>query len=58
MKYFVIIDEEIGGESGMQVFVKSPEFKALNIGISLDEGTPYPASEWIVFHGEKVLWRK
>lgn len=31
-------DEEIGGHKGMELFVKRPEFKALNVGFALDEG--------------------
>lgn len=31
-------DEEIGGQKGMETFVKHPEFNKLNIGFALDEG--------------------
>lgn len=31
-------DEEIGGHKGMELFVKTPEFAALNVGFALDEG--------------------
>ncbi|KAG5459679.1 MAG: hypothetical protein BJ554DRAFT_8371 [Olpidium bornovanus] len=31
-------DEEIGGHHGMQEFLKTPEFRALNVGFALDEG--------------------
>ncbi|KAM9132919.1 aminoacylase-1 isoform 1-T2 [Pangshura tecta] len=31
-------DEEIGGCKGMELFVKRPEFQALNVGFALDEG--------------------
>lgn len=31
-------DEEIGGQQGMETFVKHPEFQKLNIGFALDEG--------------------
>jgi acetylornithine deacetylase/succinyl-diaminopimelate desuccinylase-like protein len=31
-------DEEIGGHDGMEKFIKTPEFRALNIGFLLDEG--------------------
>ncbi len=32
-------DEEIGGARGMKKLIKLDEFKALNIGFVLDEGT-------------------
>lgn len=31
-------DEEIGGQQGMETFVKHQEFQKLNIGFALDEG--------------------
>ena len=31
-------DEEIGGTNGMNKFIKTQEFKDLNIGLALDEG--------------------
>lgn len=31
-------DEEVGGHKGMEMFVKRPEFKALNVGFAMDEG--------------------
>lgn len=31
-------DEEIGGQQGMELFVKRPEFQALRAGFALDEG--------------------
>lgn len=38
--YFSLLfpDEEIGGQQGMETFVKHPEFQKLNIGFALDEG--------------------
>ena len=35
----VFVDEEIGGKLGMKLFIKTENFKALNVGFSLDEGT-------------------
>lgn len=35
---FAVPDEEIGGFKGTKEFVKSPEFKKLNIGFIIDEG--------------------
>lgn len=31
-------DEEIGGATGLAAFLKTQEFKDLNIGVALDEG--------------------
>lgn len=35
---FRLADEEVGGEKGMETFVRHPEFQKLNIGFALDEG--------------------
>ncbi|NXJ32114.1 ACY1 protein, partial [Ciconia maguari] len=32
-------DEEMGGHKGMEMFVQRPEFRALNVGFALDEGS-------------------
>lgn len=32
------VDEEIGGGTGMKQFVKTDDFKAMNLGFALDEG--------------------
>lgn len=38
--YVVFVpDEEVGGKRGMEGFVKTNEFKAMNIGFELDEGS-------------------
>lgn len=34
----LFLDEEIGGQQGMETFVKHSEFQKLNIGFALDEG--------------------
>jgi len=49
-------DEETGGAFGMQLFVESPEFKALNVGFALDEGIANPNDEYTVFYGERGVW--
>jgi len=52
-------DEEIGGFDGMQKFVKTPEFKAMNVGFSLDEGLAGPDDEIPLYYGERnVFWVK
>ncbi|XP_071485723.1 aminoacylase-1-like [Diadema antillarum] len=49
-------DEEIGGFLGMQLFVKTPEFKALNMGFGLDEGLANPTDKFTLFYGERATW--
>ncbi|XP_031625542.1 aminoacylase-1-like isoform X2 [Contarinia nasturtii] len=46
-------DEEIGSEFGMKAFVKSNEFKALNVGFVLDESCAYPLNKVLVFYAER-----
>ena len=53
-----ISDEEIGGDNGMRVFVNTKEFKALNIGFSIDEGIASPTEEFFLFYEERAIWRK
>ncbi|KAJ8258323.1 hypothetical protein COCON_G00173350 [Conger conger] len=49
-------DEEVGGHKGMEMFVKHPEFQALNIGFALDEGLANPREPFTVFYGERCPW--
>ncbi|CAG8660457.1 44459_t:CDS:2 [Gigaspora margarita] len=49
-------DEEIGGEDGMKLFVKSNDFKKLNVGFVLDEGIANPNDALRVFYGERTCW--
>uniref|UniRef100_A0A8D3ECM9 N-acyl-aliphatic-L-amino acid amidohydrolase n=1 Tax=Scophthalmus maximus TaxID=52904 RepID=A0A8D3ECM9_SCOMX len=49
-------DEEVGGNKGMETFVKHPEFKKLNIGFALDEGLANPGEAFTVFYGERNPW--
>uniref|UniRef100_A0A670YS77 Aminoacylase 1 n=1 Tax=Pseudonaja textilis TaxID=8673 RepID=A0A670YS77_PSETE len=51
-------DEEVGGHKGMELFVKTPEFAALNVGFALDEGLANPTDTFTVFYGEKCPWCK
>ncbi|KAI9582296.1 hypothetical protein GQX74_015419 [Glossina fuscipes] len=41
-------DEEIGGHLGMEAFVKTDDFKKLNIGFSLDEGLASETEKFIL----------
>ncbi|XP_075235682.1 aminoacylase-1-like isoform X2 [Lycorma delicatula] len=49
-------DEEIGGADGMGEFVKSEEFRSLNVGCALDEGMASPGEEFVLFNGERSIW--
>lgn len=42
----------------MKKFVHTPDFKALNVGFALDEGMASPNEEFIIFNGERSIWRK
>lgn len=42
----------------MEKFVLTEEFKALNLGFALDEGMASPTEEFIIFNGERSIWRK
>jgi len=53
-----IIDEEIGGILGMAQFVKTDEFRSLNIGFTLDEGLATIDDVIPLFYGEKTIWRQ
>jgi len=49
-------DEEIGGATGLAAFLKTQEFKDLNIGCALDEGMASPTDVYTVYYGERVPW--
>ena len=49
-------DEEVGGDKGMVLFVKTEDFKMLNVGFALDEGLANPTSSYTVFYGERSPW--
>lgn len=53
----MIIDEEIGGVDGMETFVHTDDFRSLNIGFSLDEGMASPTQDYVLFYGERNIWR-
>ncbi|XP_056638469.1 aminoacylase-1-like isoform X1 [Diorhabda sublineata] len=50
-------DEETGGVDGMKAFIKTNDFKNLNIGFALDEGMASPNNEYPVFYAERVIWQ-
>jgi aminoacylase len=47
-------DEEVGGLDAAAHFVKSNEFKSMNIGIALDEGLANPENAYSIFYGERA----
>lgn len=51
-------DEEIGGVLGMQEFIKTKEFRAMNVGFSLDEGNASPTDTYLIYYAERAMWRK
>lgn len=50
-------DEEIGGIPGMKAFVRTDEFRALNVGFALDEGLASATDEFPVYYAERSIWR-
>ena len=55
------LDEEVGGGKGMEQFVKTEEFRSLNVGVDIDEGFPQPEGSENILHityAEKVAWRE
>ena len=53
-----LLDEELGGTKGMKEFVKSNEFRKMNVGFGLDEGITSPDESFVVAYGERAIWRK
>lgn len=49
-------DEEVGGKEGMATFVQSSAFKALNIGVALDEGLPRNDAQFNCYYSERLTW--
>jgi len=52
-----IEDEEIGGILGMAHFVKTNEFRSMNIGFTLDEGSASIDDVIPLYYGERTIWR-
>lgn len=50
-------DEELSGALGMEKFVETEDFKALNVGFALDEGIANPTRHFNVFYGERSVWK-
>lgn len=49
-------DEEVGGHTGMELWVLTDHFKSLNVGLVLDEGLPHLGNAYTVFYGERAPW--
>ncbi|KAI8929045.1 hypothetical protein BC831DRAFT_32639 [Entophlyctis helioformis] len=49
-------DEEIGGHDGMKLWVKTEDFRSLNIGFALDEGLANNDDCYKVYYGERAPW--
>lgn len=49
-------DEEIGGHDGAEAFVRSEEFRGLNVGVVMDEGLASEGEEYRVFYAERSAW--
>lgn len=56
--FLILSDEEIGGNDGMEKFVHCEEFRDLNVGFALDEGMASKGDHFILFPGERSIWRK
>lgn len=50
-------DEEMGSADGMKAFVETEEFRALNVGFALDEGSATESETFSVFYAERSVWR-
>ena len=42
----------------MAKFVNTSDFLELNVGFALDEGTAEPTDQFLLFYGERSIWRK
>jgi len=47
-------DEELGGVLGMGQFVKTEQFRKMNVGVCLDEGLASPNEIYTVFYGQRA----
>jgi aminoacylase len=50
-------DEEVGGYKGMKEFVRTPEFKSLNVGFAMDEGIASEDEAFNLYYGERAIWQ-
>jgi N-acyl-L-amino-acid amidohydrolase len=52
----IVPDEEVYTPDGMEGFVKTPDFSALNVGAALDEGFLSEDNDFHLFYGERASW--
>ncbi|XP_037805519.1 aminoacylase-1-like [Lucilia sericata] len=50
-------DEEIGGVYGMETFSKTQEFRDLNVGFALDEGSATDNDKFVAHYAERSIWQ-
>ncbi|XP_041971985.1 aminoacylase-1-like [Aricia agestis] len=53
----VMPDEEVGGDRGMRAFIKTDEFKSLNVGFVMDEGLASPDDTLYATYVDKRPWQ-
>jgi acetylornithine deacetylase/succinyl-diaminopimelate desuccinylase-like protein len=49
-------DEEIGGYTGLEPFLKCKEFQEMNVGFALDEGQASPNEKFCLYYAERMVW--
>ncbi|XP_065365578.1 aminoacylase-1-like [Calliphora vicina] len=50
-------DEETSGEYGMYKFSRSKDFRDLNVGFALDEGSAADNDEFVAYYAERSIWQ-
>ncbi|XP_045485702.1 aminoacylase-1A [Pieris rapae] len=53
----VLPDEEVGGFRGIKAFIKSGDFKRLNVGFVLDEGLTSPDNTYLATYMDRRPWQ-
>ncbi|XP_059223911.1 aminoacylase-1 isoform X2 [Stomoxys calcitrans] len=49
-------DEEVGGMANLEEFLKTEEFRKLNVGFALDEGIATEDEKFVAFYAERSIW--
>lgn len=50
-------NEEIGGIGGLSEFIRTSEFKSLDVQFVIDEGCASPFKEFFIFFAERTIWQ-
>ena len=50
-------DEETGGVDGVMKWVSTKSFQDLNVGMVLDEGLSSETDDFLMFNGERTVWK-